>query len=1018
MGNELNRRDFLVTAAAATALYACDPIATSAEVGNAKHLESALSPVRSGAFTNVARNRVVYQSSSVDDDHTGHLVTDGSELTYWQCKPGGDQWIAVDLGENVTVSRLTIRWSESYAQTYRIEVSAEGSKPTDWAPVYATTDGKGSIENIPLKPMSARHIRLVGSSDSPSRGFAISEFEVWSTSPGKLSPASKQAVVRNETLLTDGWALQCAMFTKSSPEYISSAEYAGSDWIPAVVPGTVLASYLAIGAIPDPYFGNQVSQISDGFFSRNDFWYRNIFVIASECKEQRLWIVFEGINWKADVYLNGTKLGEIDGAFTRARFDVTDVAKCDGPNCVAVLIHQVAHPGVVQHKKLGETYRNGGVLGLDSPTFVSSIGWNWVPTIPGRNIGIWNHVRFETSGDVLLIDPWVTSDLNSPDNSRAELTARAEVRNLSGEAKRCELVLSLESISWRQEINLQPHETRSIAIDKTACAAFAIGTPRLWWPNGYGDPVLHTMKFRIEADGKVSDEKTITFGIRKMEYRTEGDVLQIFVNGHKILCRGGNWGMEDGMLVCDKNGYDLRVCMHRDMNMNMIRNWVGMVGRDDFYESCDRYGVLIWDDFWLANPVDGPDPIDHAMFLTNAADKVRRVRHHTSLAVYCGRNEGMPPPDIDAGLQDAVSKLDGTRYYIPASDRGLITGHGPYDNQDPAWYFEHRGNTFHSEQGIVCVPPVESMRAMMPEKDLWPISDMWAVHDYQNPRSIAYTERIAHRYGPPSGIDDYCRKAQMVNLESAKAMLECLQSRQGGGQLVWMTQSAWPALICQLYDYYFEQTGAYFGTKTACEALHILWDQYSNVVKVANNTIADRAGLRADAGIYDLNGHEVWHNATNLNVPATSARDCFSLTVPENLDRVYFVKLKLSDGASVLSENFYWNPVQGGDCTGLSALPELTLPVSAHIVAEGDTHKVTAKVSNLTSSIALAVRLKVVRNPSNERVLPAMYEDNYFSLLPGKSKTIAIRFLTSALAGETPKLVVEGWNIKQESHGL
>ena len=1019
MGNEMSRRNFLVTATAATAaLYTDEPFPIFAQPIAAKHLESALAPSKFGALVNIARNRAVYQSSSADDDHMGHLVTDGSSLTYWECKPGGEQWISVDLGESALVSRLRIHWGGTYARHYRIEVSTESTRPAHWTTVYTTTEGKGGVEELPLNSVKARHIRLVGLADGAKRGFSISELEAWSAGKGDVAPVSRQIVARDGTSLTDGWSLQCAMFTKSDFGRISSAEYTGGDWIPATVPGTVLASYLAAGAVPDPYYANQVAQISDGFFTQNDFWYRNAFVISPGCKGRRLWMVFEGINWKADIYLNGAKLGEINGSFTRSRFDITDVAVCGGRNSVAVLIRQVAHPGEIQHKKLGERYRNGGVLGFDSPTFVSSIGWNWVPTIPGRNIGIWNEVRFETSGDVTLVDPWVTSDLPASDNSMAELSARVDLKNHSDAVKQCVLILSMENIAFRQKIQLQPHETRSVAIDKTACAAFAIKNPRLWWPNGYGDPALHTMKFRIESDLVASDEKTVRFGIRKMDYRTEGGVLQILVNGFKILIRGGNWGMEDGMLVCNKEGYDLRVRMHRDMNLNMIRNWVGMLGRNAFYDACDRHGVLIWDDFWLANPVDGPDPTDHVMFMSNAVDKIRRVRHHASLALYCGRNEGMPPSEIDAGLRDAISKLDGTRYYIPASDRGLVTGHGPYDNQDPAWYFEHRGKTFHSEQGIVCVPPVESMRTMMPEKDLWPISDMWAIHDYQDPRSVDYTQRIEHRYGAIDGIEDYCRKAQLVNLETTKAMLECFQSRQGGGQLVWMTQSAWPALICQLYDYYFEQTGAYFGAKTACEPLHILWDQYSNAVKIANNTTVDRGNLRAEAWIYDLEGHERWHDSADLSVPATNAKECFSLAVLDKIDRVFFVKLKLSHNHALLSENFYWSPAQAGDCTALSTLPQVSLPVSASIAAEGGARRITARVSNPTASIALAIRLKVLRNRSNDRVLPAMYEDNYFSLLPHEGKTVHIDFQDSVLAGQTPRLVVEGWNIREENHSL
>jgi Exo-beta-D-glucosaminidase Ig-fold domain len=465
-------------------------------------------------------------------------------------------------------------------------------------------------------------------------------------------------------------------------------------------------------------------------------------------------------------------------------------------------------------------------------------------------------------------------------------------------------------------------------------------------------------------------------------------------------------------LRCDRDGYDLRVRMHRDANLNMIRNWVGMVGREEFYQACDRYGVLIWDDFWLANPGDGPDPTDHEMFLRKARDKVLRFRHHASLALYCGRNEGLPPADLDQGMRNATEQLDGTRFYLPASDRGLVTGHGPYENQDPEWYFANRGATFHSEQGIVCVPPVESMRSMMPEEDLWPISNMWAVHDYQEPRSPLYTQRIEQRYGKPLGIEDYCRKSQLVNLESARAIFECLQSRQGGGQLLWMSQSAWPCLICQLYDYYFEQTAAFFGAKTACEPVHILWDQASNLIKVANNTITDQAGLRAEARVYDFDGREQWHQAKSLTVPATSTMDCFPLSIPSHLDRVRFIRLQLVQGRTVLSTNFYWSSATPGDYTALNTLKELNLSLTVHADLTENQHTITATVTNPNPTVALAVRLMLVHGKSNERVLPTFHEDNYFSLLPQEKRAVRIQVANEVLRGEMPRLSVTGWNVK------
>jgi hypothetical protein len=974
--------------------------------------------MKSGPLVNVARNRVVYQSSSADDDHAGHLVTDGSNQTYWESKADGDQWISVDLGASYLIDRITIQWGHSYPRLYRIDISTDADRPSHWTTTYTTTTGTGGLSDLLLDSVIAQHIRLFGSTREIDRGLSVIELKAWTSGTAASPKLSSITANRKGALLDRGWLLQCSIFTMSKPADISSPEFEGVDWIPAVVPGTVLASYLAIKAIPDPHFGNRVAEISDGFFSRNDFWYRNTFRISPECKGRRLWLTFDGINWKAEVYLNGNLLGQIDGAFIRQRFDITAMARCGDLNCVAVLIRQVAHPGSVLHKKLGEQYQNGGIIGLDSPTFVPSIGWNWLPTIPGRNIGIWNEVRFETSGDLLLLDPWVTSVLSAKDSSRAELSARTEVMNLAGDARRCVLCLDIDKLSVRHEFELQPYETRSVTVDKDICPALAIDNPRLWWPNGYGAPILHSMKFRIEFAGVVSDEREVTFGIRNIEYRSEGGVLRMFVNGCPILCRGGNWGMDDAMLVCDKDGYDLRVRMHRDCNLNMIRNWVGMVGRNAFYDACDRYGVLIWDDFWLANPVDAPDPADHVLFMNNAIDKIRRVRHHASLVLYCGRNEGLPPADIDAGLRDATSRFDGTRYYIPASDRGLVTGRGPYDNQDPTWYFENRGSTFHSEQGIVCIPSEESLREMMPEENLWPISDMWAIHDYQNPRSVLNTKRIGQRYGEPVDLADYCRKAQMVNFETAKALYECLQSRQGGGQLIWMSQSAWPALICQLYDYYFEQTAAYFGAKVACEPVHILWDQASNIVKVANNTPVDRRDLCAETWIYDLEGRQHAHETFALNIPAVSVHDCFSLSDLHRPDDMFFVKLRLSHGGEGLSENFYWSPDPSGHCTALNALPELYLPVSSETNSTSDEFEIAATVSNPTRSVAVAVHLKILRDGSNTRVLPALYEDNYFSLLPGDKKTVHVRFPHNTLNGAKAWLAVEGWNVKPARYDL
>jgi Exo-beta-D-glucosaminidase Ig-fold domain/Glycosyl hydrolases family 2/Glycosyl hydrolases family 2, sugar binding domain len=823
------------------------------------------------------------------------------------------------------------------------------------------------------------------------------------------------------------WKLQDATLVDATPEKISQADFDDNHWMPAVVPGTVLTSYLAAGAIPNPWYGDQMSGISDPFFSTNDFWYRCHFTIPADDAGKRIWLNFDGINWKADIFLNGKAIGNIDGAFIRGCFDITSTATPGTANTLAVLIHHVAHPEPgpkkVIHKKLGSRTTNGDLLGYDSPTFVASAGWNWLPIIPGREIGIWNDVRVETTGNVKLVDPWVITDLPLPKTDHADLTVKTELRNYTGQPEHGELIGQIGNLTFRQKETLEPEQTTSVILDKFNCPQLSIPNPRLWWPNGYGNQPLYTLKLRFESDGKISDSKSVQFGIRQLSYvitnaiDSTNPMLTLYVNGRRILIRGGNWGMDDGMLTCDASGYDLRVRLHHDANLNMIRNWVGMTAKDAFYDACDRYGILIWDDFWLANPVDGPDPTDHKMFIANMRDKILRVRSHPSLALYCGRNEGIPPKELDVAMRSATSELDGTRFYIPHSAAGAVTGYGPYDDHNPEWYFKNRGKALHSELGIVAVPSVESMRAMMPATNLWPINDLWAVHDYQSPRSESYTKRIIQRYGAPTGIDDYCRKAQMVNMETAKAMFECLRANRGSGELIWMTQSAWPALICQLYDYYFEPTAAYFGAKEGAKPLHIFWDSNADIIKAANDTLNNETDLIAEARAYDLDGKEMWHKSTPLDLPSASVKSCFAIQRPADPAAVFFIKLNLRRGKKILDDNEYWSSSKNGSCTNLDQLPRVTLRVTvSKSKGNGDTRtrRLTVHISNPTPHVALMIRLKLTRAESGERVLPIFYGDNYFSLFPGESRTVSIQFAAADLAGEPPKLVVEGWNITPE----
>jgi hypothetical protein len=966
-------------------------------------------------IANVALNRAAYQSSAINYDNVAHLATDGSLDTFWQSKVENRPWIYVDLGGQRRISGAQLEWGAAAPGSCTIQVGRGDGPPSAWSDVARASCVASGSTKFSFAPVEARYVRMMADAGSAPGGCQLKEFAVEGDAVPPLPAPNLHLPAADAEgkipLDGPGWKLQNTLFVHDSGETISQAAYDADAWLTAKVPGTVLTSYLLLGAVPDPDFGDQQKLISESFF-QNDFWYRKEILAPALGAHRHFSLDFQGINWKADIYLNGTDVGQIDGAFTRGIFDVTAKLVPGQKNVLAVLIHKCAHPGPTNEKTLKNSTHNGGVLGRDNPTFQASIGWNWIPSIRGRDIGIWDHVFLQESGPVVLVDPFIQTTV-SPDRHEADLTLQVTLKNLEDAPAQAVLNGTMGSMSFSQPVALGPNEVKSITLDPQAFSQLALKDPPLWWPNGYGAQPLETMKLMVSSGGVPSTEKDIRFGIRELTYDTSNNILKISCNGQHIQLNGGNWGMDEAMLRYEKKDYDTALRLQKEMHFTMLRNWVGQVGKEEFFDACDKYGILVWNDFWLANPADGNIPDDSTMFLANVRDRIARIRNHPSLALYCGRNEGFPPADLDQGMRGQTSALDGTRFYIPHSANGLVSGFGPYDPQADSWYFRNRGKTLHSELGIVCVPTADSMREMMPEGDLWPIGEMWALHDFFQPRTHTYTQRIDKSYGPSRSVDEFCEKAQLENLENAKAMYEAWRSNSGSGGLVWMSQPAWPSLICQFYDYYLNPTGAYFGARKANEPLHVLWDPAANEVKVANNTGKAFRDLRVEAQIYNLEGTEKGHQTARVDSGSDGvATNALALNFPPDLSPVHFIKLRLYDGDKLVSDNFYWRGVQEDAYQTLNDMPKVSLSGTFSRWDQDDRTHLVVHLKNPGSQVALMACLKVVASRNHtRRVLPIEYDDNYISLLPGEKRDIKISFEKSILKGDRPAILVDGWNV-------
>ncbi|MGB4414644.1 MAG: discoidin domain-containing protein [Paludibacter sp.] len=681
------------------------------------------------------------------------------------------------------------------------------------------------------------------------------------------------------------WKLKSQAEVGSDSVNIFKPDFNTGNWVEATVPGTVFTSYVNAGIEKDPNFGDNIYKVERSKYDRS-FWYRTEFSIPESFTKERIWLNFKGINRRGQVYLNGIKIGLLDGFMDKGKFDISSLIKQHSKNVLSVLVSCPEPP----------------MSNYASPTYVSSGGWDWMPYVPGLNSGITDKVFLTNTGNIVLEDPWIRTLL--PTNARADLSISVGVRNVSSQYTQGELtgIIQPGNIVFTQKVNVEANRSVELKIDKNKLAQLSIHNPQLWWPNGYGEPNLYTCDLSLKIGDQVSDSKKITFGIKQYTYDSIGGVLHISINGVRIFIKGGNWGMSEYMLRVRGKEYDTRVRFHKEMNFNMIRNWIGSTTDEEFYEACDKYGIMIWDDFWLNSNPNLPSDIH--CFNENVIQKIKRYRNHPSIAVWCGDNEGWPEPPLNNWIREDIRTFDGDdRYYQANSHEGNLTGSGYWGNRDRKWYFTpypesiggSRGWGLRTEIGTAVFPNIESLKKFIPEDKLWPRNDMWDKHFFGNWAFNAtpdyYDQSIKERYGEAKNIEEYCRKAQLLNIETNKAMYEGWEDHiweDASGIMIWMSQSAYPSMIWQTYDYYYDPTGAYWGAKSACEPLHIQWNPLDNSVKVVNTTSADYENLSAEISVINLDGKEVksYSGKTIINSSSNTATQCFVIPFnvnPENI---------------------------------------------------------------------------------------------------------------------------------------
>jgi hypothetical protein len=910
--------------------------------------------------------------------------------------------------------------------------------------------------------------------------------------PPLVSKGQHQAV---KQVQLSHFELQSSGIIAEKGDLISTASYQSNRyWFTVTVPCTVLTGLVANKVYPDPYTGMNNMLIPDASDSFNHqyglekysylpddpnpwkkpYWYRTTFAVPATDHGKHFQLIFKGINYRAEVWLNGKEIADssrMAGMFAQYSLDVSRVVKTGGTNALAVKIFPLDYPGLPappQLKALGDFYANGGPTGDigKNVTMLCSVGWDWMPAVRDRNMGIWQPVYLRTSGAVTIQDPHVRTDLPGlPDTTLAKLFLDLSLNNSGDATQGGKLKITIRpenftgpSLSLDQAVSVKANGTAEVHLNGDWLSQLIIRKPHLWWPNGYGHPNLYRIRIQYENNRQITDDTSFVFGIRTTDSRivmVNGWARRDFyVNGRRIHLDGGAW-VPDMMLNRDSLRYDYELHLCRNANINLVRIWGGGIAPPDiFFDLADKYGLLVWQDFWITGDTQGefkgsPDwPLQGDVFIRNMKSTIVRIRNHPSLLVWTGGNEGHARRELYDAMRDQVAALDGTRPFIPSSSgyaklpagwkgswpddgpSGVYSG-GPYSWQDEAHYFELADEgkdwVFKDETGIPSQPPYETLPGiinnLVPDSTLpFPLNNTWGYHDacVGNGFYNTYYDAMVKRYGAPVGMKDFSDKMQLINANGYRGIFEAAGHKlnETGGVMLWKLNAAFPSVIWQVYDWYLNPNAGYYFMQRACEPVHIQLNLDDSAVAIVNRTFQKQSGLSAEIKIFDLKGSLVFSRSARFSSQPTSVVETASLeNILAEQKGIYFVFLNLKNSAGkIISRNAYWfAPDHDFRALGKMASAAVHVKILGRDFLKSET-RWTIQFSDAGDQVAFFINPQIVFG--GKEILPSFWSDNYFSLAPHQSITVTVSVPRIKIQGGNPQLRCSGINVPESTVSL
>ena len=799
------------------------------------------------------------------------------------------------------------------------------------------------------------------------------------------------------------------------------------EWMPAEVPGTVHTDLFQNGKIGDPFY--RTNERDQQWIDKVDWEYQILFnVDADLLNKDKVRLVFKGLDTYADVYLNGKIILNANNMFREWKVDCKSELKA-GINELKIYFHSPIKIDLPKLERLGyqlpavnDQSENGGLGKKKISIFARKApyhyGWDWGP-------------RFVTSGiwRPIYLEAWDCAKIEGVQIIQKKLNKTEAVISVVYEI--------LSTGEYQAEIKLffdqnkAPIAAKSFSLKSGLNKIdmnFSIEQPNLWWCNGLGSPYLYSILSQLIVDGMVCQFKKDKFGVRTLKIVQEkdkfGKSFYVELNGVPVFAKGANYIPMDNFIprVSDEK-YERIIKAAAAANMNMIRVWGGGIYENDiFYDLCDQYGIMVWQDFMFACSMYPGDDAFMENVRQEAIQNVKRLRNHPCLALWCGNNEidVAWSQDTPGGwgwkkrfdkktreklwndyeklfhlmLPEIVREYDPKTFYWPSSplaDLGKRASYsstsgdmhywGVWHGKEPFENFEERIPRFMSEYGFQSFPELKTVEAYTLPEDRDISSEVMAAHQRSGIGNERIKEYMGWYYQVPHKFEDLLYVGQVLQAEGIKIGMEAHRRHKPYcmGTLYWQLNDCWPVASWSSIDYFGRWKALHYFARKAYQDLLVsltVENDKLSVFVVSDQLESVKGELKLD--LIDFSGNIIWQQSLAIKIPANNSQVFFDADVDNILKgaprhkTVFRAQLKEND--HVVSGNLlYFLPVK-----------ELSLPhpvIRKQIISTDKGYRILLTTDKLAKNVYLSIE-----------EIEGFFTDNYFDLLPGE--TVEVNFLS------------------------